>query len=440
MPFTKKSRVLVINPCVADFKLYDEWMHPAGLYLLLDILSRNNIETYYFDCLADGIRRAKRFGTGEFKSIETEKPDLYRHIKRKYKIYGVSGKELSEALSRFPPPDLIFSGSSMTYWAPGVVDTLRTAADCFPNVPIIIGGIAAQLMPQYFRTQIENSYTAGSLFSADTIRLIQRFIPGFSAVPEERCSLEGALPFLKGIRHGPVLLSLGCPMNCSYCASKILQPCYRERPVETVFREVISFHEKWGVEDFSFFDDALLYRPDKLLIPFLKKIKECGLKFRFHTPNGLHVKFADRKILELMKESNFITLRFGYESGNPRHSGETGNKAQIKKLAEAVSLCKEAGFTKKEIGVYMMGGLRDQSPSELMDEMTQVGELGVKVKPVFLSPVPQTPLFEYYAGLFPRLRDDPLWQNDSFFITNIEGWGWEVLEEIRRRARELNCD
>ncbi|HON10739.1 MAG TPA: hypothetical protein PLE24_07715, partial [Chitinispirillaceae bacterium] len=79
MPFTKKSRVLVINPCVADFKLYDEWMHPAGLYLLLDILSRNNIETYYFDCLADGIRRAKRFGTGEFKSIETEKPDLYRH-------------------------------------------------------------------------------------------------------------------------------------------------------------------------------------------------------------------------------------------------------------------------------------------------------------------------------------------------------------------------
>lgn len=248
------------------------------------------------------------------------------------------------------------------------------------------------------------------------------------------------MPFLKGIRHGPVLLSLGCPMNCSYCASKILQPCYRERPVETVFREVISFHEKWGVEDFSFFDDALLYRPDKLLIPFLKKIKECGLKFRFHTPNGLHVKFADRKILELMKESNFITLRFGYESGNPRHSGETGNKAQIKKLAEAVSLCKEAGFTKKEIGVYMMGGLRDQSPSELMDEMTQVGELGVKVKPVFLSPVPQTPLFEYYAGLFPRLRDDPLWQNDSFFITNIEGWGWEVLEEIRRRARELNCD
>jgi radical SAM superfamily enzyme YgiQ (UPF0313 family) len=141
-----------------------------------------------------------------------------------------------------------------------------------------------------------------------------------------------------------------------------------------------------------------------------------------------------------MKESNFMTLRFGYESGNPRHSGETGNKAQIKKLAEAVFLCKAAGFTKKEIGVYMMGGLRDQSPSELMDEMAQVGELGVKVKPVFLSPVPRTPLFEYYAGQFPRLRDDPLWQNDSFFITNIEGWDWEVLEEIRRRARELNCD
>jgi hypothetical protein len=27
---------LVINPHAADFKLYDEWMHPLGLYLLIE--------------------------------------------------------------------------------------------------------------------------------------------------------------------------------------------------------------------------------------------------------------------------------------------------------------------------------------------------------------------------------------------------------------------
>ena len=29
---------LVVNPFITDFKLYDEWMHPLGLYFLIDLL------------------------------------------------------------------------------------------------------------------------------------------------------------------------------------------------------------------------------------------------------------------------------------------------------------------------------------------------------------------------------------------------------------------
>lgn len=433
-----KNRVLVINPCVTDFKLYDEWMHPAGLYFLLDLLKLNQVETYYFDCLAESISGLKKFGTGEYGYKELEKPLLYSNIKRKYKIYGISGTDLEKCLSRYPVPDLVLTGSSMTYWGPGVVETIKIVRRCFPDVPVLIGGIAAQLIPDYFKSKFTNCHTAGSLFSEDTLQLIKQYINDFSFCNVESPSMSGGLGFLPKMRHGPVLLSLGCPMSCSYCASRVLQPHFRPRPVKTVLKEVLYVHQRFGVQDFAFYDDALLYRSRDGLIPFLAEVKKTGLDLRFHTPNGFHLRLLNREILEIMKDSGFRTLRFGYESGDPKHSDETESKAGIEMLAEKISLARKAGFTKKEMGVYLMGGLKGQLPEDMMKEMEQTGALGVQVKPVFLSPVPRTRLFKYYAVQFPSLRSDPLWHNDSFFISCLPGWDWDSVEQIRRKAREIN--
>ena len=70
---------LVINPWVTDFKLYDEWMHPVGLYFLISLLRHNGWQVRFFDCLAHGRHaRGKAYGTGDFQSTEIPKPDLYR--------------------------------------------------------------------------------------------------------------------------------------------------------------------------------------------------------------------------------------------------------------------------------------------------------------------------------------------------------------------------
>jgi radical SAM superfamily enzyme YgiQ (UPF0313 family) len=139
-----------------------------------------------------------------------------------------------------------------------------------------------------------------------------------------------------------------------------------------------------------------------------------------------------------LKTAGFTTLRFGYENGSAVYGKETSRKADRRELSAKIALLKKAGFTKNDIGVYVMAGLPGQSPAQVHEELDFTASCGVLAKPVFLSPVPGTVLFEHYAANFPQVKADPLWHNDVFFITQLPGWNWEEMERIRLRVRELN--
>ena len=427
------GRALLINPYITDFKLYDEWMHPLGLYFLSDLLQRSGIETIFINT-QKRTDKAGRFGTGNFHCKEIEKPDLYRHMARKYKQYGRSEQELEYQIRAVPRPDFVCIGSMMTYWAPGVLSTIRVVRSIYPEIPIVIGGTAAQLIPEYFQGRLDSaSQIAPSLFS----------LPSLMRVSSELCSnnqltITGGLQQLDSLPHGPVLLSLGCPLQCTYCASSILQPKHMIRPLKTVIEETVYLIERFKVKDFSFYDDALLYKPELVLLPFLNAVASRGFTLRFHTPNGLHLRYITSALLDRLKLAGFKTLRFGYESGSSKYSSATSRKTNRNDLASKMDMAKRAGFSGGDLGVYVMGGLQEQSVDELLEEMEFISSLNIKVKPVFLSPVPKTPLFEYYAAQFPEIRHDPLWHNDSFFITRIPGWDQDSVEMIRSTAKDLN--
>lgn len=428
------AKILVINPYIIDFKLYDEWMHPLGLYFLIVSLRKNGHEVFYFNCLKQSTSTPhKKFNTGFFDSKEIEKPSLYNDINRKYKIYGCPEEELKTFLQSIPAPDTICLGSMMTYWADGVIETARQIRNIYADVPMILGGIAAQLIPLYFQTHINNCQIAGSLFTgikADNgLHLNVPISSDDSLIP--------ALSFSSS-PHGALLLSLGCPLLCSYCASSALQPSVIQRPVSTITQEIEYMVLEKKVTDFAFCDDALLYKPHVALIPVLEFVKKNDYKLRFHTPNGLHLRYVEENLMLQLREAGFKTLRFGYESSAPKHKNDTCGKGIRKEVAEKIAIIKKCGFKSSEVGVYIMAGLKDQTPTEVLEEMDFIGSLGINVKPVFLSPVPGTPLYKNYIQQFPQLGYDPLWHNDSFFITQLPGWNTDLVEEIRLKARALN--
>jgi len=416
---------LVINPWVTDFKLYDEWMHPVGLYMLISLLEQNDWHTQYFNCL-QGIVKKKKWHTGLFASTEIEKPELYTHINRKYKRYGVTPDRLREYLSGCKRPDAIFVGSFMTYWFQGLDETLSILNEFFKGIPIFVGGISAILIPEIIRKKHEHIHVCSSLIDlANHIPLTfphSRSGYGISMVP----GLKKATP----LRHGPLLSSLGCPMRCTYCASPIITSRYHTRNKATIIDEITHLR-KQGVKNFSLYDDAFLYRPQSHFVPLMEDILRTHEGLHFHTPNGLHLNWISPHISHFLKNAGFETLRFGFESSNSNQSKETGNKISRRQTEKKVSLLLKTGFLKHQIGIYIMGGLPSQTPHEMIQDIAFIHGLGVQAKPVFLSPVPGTPIFNYYAKKFPELTADPLWHNDSFFITRIPAWSVSAVQEIR---------
>ncbi len=64
----------------------------------------------------------------------------------------------------------------------------------------------------------------------------------------------------------------------------------------------------------AFYDDALLYRPEQILKPFLKEILCRNIEVNFHTPNALNARFIDREMARLMVATGFKSFYLGFES------------------------------------------------------------------------------------------------------------------------------
>jgi hypothetical protein len=431
------KRVLVVNPWVADFKLYDEWMHPVGLYFLLSLLKHNGIETAFINCLdRDDSTRTKRFGCGDFPAVDFPKPSLYHAVPRKYKRYGIGTEQFIERCRAIAPVECICIGTSMTYWIDGVREAVKLCRECFPATPILLGGIAVRLMPDFYR----QAFPATHLSTESIIDSSSLTLPGGLRLSTASWtpSIADGIGMERHVFHGPVLATLGCPHSCSYCASSILQPRFRLRPVRLVADEIEYMHERFGARQYAFYDDALLYRPERCCIPLLHELISRNVDVAFHVPNGLHIRWITPEIGSLMKQAGFVTLRFGYESTGERFQSDISSKASRRQASDAIATVSSCGFSKKDIGVYVMGGFFNQAPAEMIEEMRFIGSLGVLVKPVFYSPVPGTAMFRKYAARFPALRSDPYRHNDHYFTAHLPGWGVETIASIRTTARRLN--
>jgi hypothetical protein len=83
-----------------------------------------------------------------------------------------------------------------------------------------------------------------------------------------------------------------------------------------------------------------------------------------------------------------------------------------------------------------MGGLPGQTARQMRGEIEFIASLGVRPKPVFLSPVPRTRLFDSYLSSHPEIGTDALWHNDAFFVTRLPGWGDQAMQELKLLAKE----
>jgi len=207
---------------------------------------------------------------------------------------------------------------------------------------------------------------------------------------------------------------------------------------DEVFNEIEEFY-KLGIRDFAFYDDALLTDSDNHLKPILKKVIQKGLPVRFHAPNGIHVRFIDAELAMLMKASNFKTLRLSLETISPERQKLTGGKVRTDEFENAVTLLKKSGFTKKELGVYLMYGLPGQGLNEVKEGVELLKSLNVHINLTEFSPIPNTKMWNELLTKGIISKDiDLLLTNNSVYYYLYSGYDLKEIERLKLEVKSYN--
>ena len=409
----KDMQILAVNPFVEDFAFFDLWSKPLGLLYLLERLKQKN-EVTFIDCIHEGAIGQKSWGREKISKLELEKPNVYANVKRNYHRFGMSDSAFQARLLGLSP-DLILVTSIMTYWYGGVRHTIKLLREFFPATPIYLGGIYARLCSQHAKTLGANEL------------LTDFWLPD---------ATHPAFELYETAPYGITMTSFGCPMHCEYCASSILWPKYLQRNISEILTE-IEFEASLGIENIAFYDDALLINKENNFYPLAKKLQNrFNGRISFHTPNGLHVRQIDTRCAETLRETNFKTLRLSLESIDPKIAHESSDKVQRHEYKTAVKKLHDAGYTQKDCETYILLGLPGQTIASVKQTIDFARECGGTPKLAEFSPIPGTPLFEEAAKKIPKLKTEPLLQNNSVYSTYVsKTMSEETLQELKDYSR-----
>jgi radical SAM superfamily enzyme YgiQ (UPF0313 family) len=429
--------LLLINPWIYDVAAYDFFARPLGLLYLAGLLENIGFPVRLLDCLAAPHARSGPFGTGRYPKEILPPPPALAGFPRRYGRYGIPEAALKRELAATPRPAAILVTSLMTYWYPGVAAAIRLAREYFPQTPVLLGGVYATLCPEHARRHSGADFVITGPGEEAVLHLLSSLLglsfPAFK--PHNLDTLPyPALHKANGLGFIPLLTSRGCPFACDYCASSFLAPRYRRRAPQAVVAELLHWQARLNLTEVAFYDDALLVDPENHLLVILEELARRGANFRFHTPNALHARYINRQVAQWLRRARFATLRLGVETAGPGQE-RLDRKLEDEELEAALRYLQEAGFSREDIGVYLLLGLPGQTDEEAAASIRRVRDLGSSPVLALYSPIPGTKLWPAAQAASPYdLENEPLYHNNSLFPC-WPAFSWERYTRLKRLAQ-----
>jgi len=208
---------------------------------------------------------------------------------------------------------------------------------------------------------------------------------------------------------------------------------FKARDPERSLAELQLLYEL-GAENIAFYDDALLFEAEKVVMPFLQEVLKRDIKVNFHSPNALNARFITPQLAELMVQAGFKTFYLGFENASAEWQQRTGSKVFSTELAQAVEHLAAAGAEPTNITAYQILGHPHINIQQLEDSMRFVNNLGIRGMLADFSPIPETPDGEYCRKWVDM--NEPLFQNKTAFPIILLGNG--EVNRLKDLQRKLN--
>ena len=425
-----KPKILLVQPPIYDFAAYDFWIKPLGLLNVAGCL-RGKADFILFDYL-DRLHpfysgrtdfKPDQWGRGRFYNERIPNPPCLEKIPRFYHRFGIPRKFFIDYLNTKRNFDFVFIETTMTYWYPAVSEVIEDVRNINPAAKIVLGGNYVTICPDHAKK-----------LGADLVIQTNELTPLWNLLNIEPDLKEPALwESYNKINSGVLKLSDGCPFNCTYCSVPKVYGHFKPRPMEKTLAE-LELLTKLGVENIAFYDDALLFNSDNVIIPFLNEVIKRKIKVNFHTPNALNARFITGGLAKLMVKAGFKTFYIGFESTSRQWQEKTGCKVYSDELKVAIENLVKAGADKNNITVYQILGHPFGDIQSLKESMYFVQSLGIRGMLADFSPIPGTPDGDYCSNWVDM--DEPLMHNKTAFPIIL--LGFDESNRFKDLQRKLN--
>lgn len=409
----RRKTALLINPPVYDTQFWAEWSQPYGLLRIARMLGNLKYkQRELFDFMETDEKRTvtrRRISPGE-SFIEKNNPlpkaqpyriekdgqclELWKHH------FGKSWDEFDAWLDERGftvknPPDEIWIGATMSYWWESARDLVARLRLRWQNKrgkkPIILlGGIYPSIAPQHAAKYVKPDFVVqGEVEEANNLW----------------CDLS---LYDKPPSYAIITPLRGCPFNCSYCAQLTINGgnrTVRARPIQDVVAEMRSAQEIYGIKDFAFYSDFLLWDHEQNLQPLLEALIADSGHYRLYAPEGLDTKFLSKsqRLCDLLKVANFQKLYLPCESVDDKYLRQLNRRhVKLEDFVRATQMCERAGFSLRhmDINSFVLYGLPGESIADVVKSVLFVAEIVGSIIPMLFTPAPSTGLYQDHLPYF----------------------------------------
>jgi radical SAM superfamily enzyme YgiQ (UPF0313 family) len=172
--------------------------------------------------------------------------------------------------------------------------------------------------------------------------------------------------------------------------------------------------DTYGIKDFAFYADFLLWDHEHHFQPLLEKLIADRRFYRLYAPEGLDTRFLSQsqKLVDLLKAANFQKIYLPCESIDDSFLKQLNRRhVRLEHFVEAAHMCERAGFDLRhmDINAFVLYGLPGERIDDVVKSIMFVSEIVGSIIPMLFTPVPSTALFEQHIPYFqPRGWDQDL--------------------------------
>lgn len=378
-------KVTLINPPYPPSVHSHPPFIPLGIAYLGAVAEKEGHEVTVIDC------QAEKLNYEAFRERIRKTPSDVIGVTATTLLYKSAMRLIAIAKQVHPQSFTILGGSHGTFWD-------ENALNKYPSLDIVVrreGETTFIEILNKLQAKASLGNVQGITFRNQKGKIIRNsdrpFIEDLDSLPFPAHHL---LPLAALKRMGkvlfPLITSRGCVYWCDFCSTvRMFGRGYRMRSPENVVNEMEMIHDKYGANQFTFYDDAFTVNRDRV-------IKICeelhARKLDLIWDCGTRVDMVDRELLKRMHNAGCIAVWLGVESGSEIILDAMNKGIKLSKTRLAYKTAHEVGLMTIANVVLGFPGETEQTARETINFVKELNpdDVGFYVA----TPYPGTPLYD----------------------------------------------